>query len=100
MPTLGEIATSVILGDGESTVVTWHPSDSVETRETNFGEQYSFHCLDKLGSPVVVRGGARLINAWKDMLSNAPKNAKSLEIKVTARGEAGTTSRTWEVELV
>ena len=100
MPTLGEIATSVLLGDGESTVVTWNPSDSVETRETNFGEQYAFHCLDGSGSPVIVRGGARLINAWKSMLVDAPKNAKSLEIEVTARGEAGTTSRTWEVKLL
>ena len=101
MPTLGEIATSVLLGDGESTVVTWNPSDVVETRETNFGEQYSFHCVDEIGSPVVVRGGARLISAWKEMLADAPKikGGTSYEIRITARGEAGTTSRTWEVTL-
>ncbi len=100
MPTLSEIATSVLLGDGESTIVTWNPSDVVETRETNFGEQYAFHCVDKAGSPVILRGGARLINAWKVMLADAPTDKKMLLIKVTARGEAGTTSRDWEVKLV
>ena len=69
-------------------------------RETNFGEQYEFHCLDKVGSPVIMRGGSRLISAWKLMLADAPKNAKSLEIKITATGEAGTTNRNWEVTLV
>ena len=51
----------------------------------------------------MIRGGARLIAAWKEMLSQAPKSKTDsglLKLEVTARGEAGTTSRDWEVKLL
>ncbi len=121
MPTLGEIATSVLLGDGESTVVTWNPSAKVEVSQGTFGEQYTFYCLDDNGEPCRLKGGSRLINAWKKAIAQAPKNAKQLngmepnssgvrgikpstfhtglELSVTARGEAGTIQRDWEVKL-
>lgn len=100
MPTLGDIATSVILGDGESTVVTWVPSSEVEVSQGTFGEQYTFFCLDDNGEPCRIKGGSRLINAWKKAIAKAPNNAKQLKLTVTARGEAGTIKRSWEVELL
>ncbi len=100
MPTLGEIATSVLLGDGESTVVTWNPSAEVEVSQGTFGEQYTFYCLDDNEKPCRLKGGSRLINAWKRAIADAPKNAKSLKLSVTARGEAGTIKRDWEVKLL
>ncbi len=100
MPTLGEIATSVLLGDGESAVVTWIPSSEVVISEGTFGLQYSFALLDESGEPAVLKGGSRLISAWKKMVRAAPKNAKLLKLRITARGEAGTIKRDWEVELL
>ncbi len=77
-PTLGEIATSVLLGDGESTVVTWNPSAEVEVSQGTFGEQYTFFCLDDNGEPCRVKGGSRLLSAWKKASADAPKGAKQL----------------------
>ncbi len=78
MPTLGEIATSVLLGDGESAVVTWNPSSEVVISEGTFGLQYSFALLDEQGEPAALKGGSRLISAWKKAIAAAPKNAKQL----------------------
>ncbi len=78
MPTLGEIATSVLLGDGESAVVTWNPSSEVVVSEGTFGLQYSFALLDEQGEPAALKGGSRLISAWKKAVAAAPKNAKQL----------------------
>ncbi len=82
-----------------------------------FGEQYTFYCLDDNGEPCRLKGGSRLINAWKKAIAQAPKNAKSLnklnsypirvgdaiemtagiglKLSITARGEAGTIQRDW-----
>ena len=100
MPALGDIATSVILGDGESAVVTWVPSAEVEISQGTFGEQYTFFVLDENGEPAKVKGGSRLINAWKKAIAKAPSNAKQIKLRVTARNEAGTIKRDWEVELL
>ena len=78
VPTLGDIATSVILGDGEDTVVTWIPSSEVVISEGTFGQQYSFAALDANNEPCVLKGGSRLINAWKKAVAAAPKNVKQL----------------------
>ncbi len=78
MPTLGEIATSVLLGDGESAVVTWIPSSEVVVSEGTFGLQYSFALLDENGEPAALKGGSRLISAWKKAVAAAPKTAKQL----------------------
>ncbi len=43
-----------------------------------FGEQYTFFCLDDNGEPCRVKGGSRLLSAWKNAIVNAPKNAKQL----------------------
>ncbi len=100
MPTLGEIATSVLLGDGESAVVMWIPSSEVVISEGTFGLQYSFALLDEQNEPAVLKGGSRLLSAWKKAVKNAPKGTKLLKIRITARGEAGTIKRDWEVSLV
>ena len=100
MPTLDEIATSVILGDGESTVVTWIPSSAVDISQGNFGEQYTFFGLDEQGEPTRWKGGSRLLTAMKGARKDAPKGAKELKLKLTARGDAGTLKRDWEVELL
>ncbi len=77
-PTLDKIATSVLLGDGESTVVIWIPSSEVVISEGTFGLQYSFALLDELGQPAVLKGGSRLISAWKKAVAAAPRNTKQL----------------------
>ncbi len=100
MPTLGEIATSVLLGDGESAVVTWVPSSEVVVSEGTFGLQYSFALLDEQDEPAVLKGGSRLISAWKKAAAEVKTGAKSVKLRITARGEAGTIKRDWEVELL
>ncbi len=88
--------------------------------EGTFGLQYSFALLDEQGEPAALKGGSRLISAWKKAVTAAPKNAKQLngvrlkdneskmksragpgpELRITARGEAGTIKRDWEVKLL
>ncbi len=99
VPTLDEIATSVLLGDGESTVVTWIPSSEVVVSQGNFGEQYTFFGLDEQGEPTRWKGGSRLLTAMKKVRAQA-KTVTPVKLKLTARGEAGTLKRDWEVKLL
>ncbi len=46
--------------------------------EGTFGLQYSFALLDEQGGPAALKGGSRLISAWKKAVAAAPKNAKQL----------------------
>ncbi len=99
MPKIGDIATSVQLGAGESAVVIWSPSDEISQMEGRFGSPtYQLH-VEKDGEPALLSGGARLVGAIKRMLRGIEgKLPALLKLEVTAYGEAGTTERDWKVK--
>ena len=96
MPKLGDIATSIELGDGESIVVTFVPSmELVPTPGKQGGTTWHIPLVLENGKAAVLAGGGRLISALQEAVGEAQG---PLKIRITAQGAAGTTARGWVIK--
>ena len=92
---LGEIITSIALGDGESVVVKIDPSAEIgETVGKQGGRTFHVPVTLENGKSAVLTGGVRLIDSLQ-ALGTLPTGQTKL--RVTALGAAGSTARNWKI---
>jgi len=100
MTKLLDIVTSIELGDGESIVVKVDPSVDVTERPGRFAGSttYTIPCILANGKHAKLSGGSRLLAAVQEKAAQAVGAVANL--RITAKGKAGTTDRDWDISLL
>ena len=92
------------LQDGESIEGLFDPSAEVSVATGQMGGSvFTFHLIGADKKPFTVKGGKRLDNAIFSALKGAAPSGwseRTWKIRITAKGEARTLQRTYDVKVV
>ena len=95
MTKLGDIVTSIALGDGETVVVKFEPSADIgETAGAQGGRTFHVPVVLENGKKAILKGGVRLIDALQAVVGDA---TSTLGLRVVALGKPGSTARDWRI---
>lgn len=96
---IGDYIPDARLNEGESIVGLFDPQvDIPEEKGTLGGTVYTVLLEQASGKPMAIKGGKGLMNGVAKASLSAP--GKKLKLRITAHGEARTTARTYDVQVV